>query len=1482
MIIVVALVIFIPLTGYLILRTSRVQTALVGYMSHRITEATGCDVTIGAVDIAWFLDLVVEDLLIKDTQDSIMCSLPLLQIDLHDIYRKQKRIEIDGVSLDGAKINLRVYAADSTLNLIHLINYFNSGNTDTVQKNNSWTFSLNELILRNTSFIYHDELADHEDVGMDYMGLDIQNIQAHISDIHLGGDTIIAQIENLAAKEKCGFDLKKLSGQIVIAEGIYALNNAKIETNNSILDADYTMLYHQHEDFLNYVDSVVMEVKVRPSIVMMEDIAFFAPPMLGMQDTLYIEGDVRGPVRRLKAKTLSVKYGKSTRFIGSVRMDGLPDIRSTFFHLNIKEFIANTADLEHFKLPGGENIMLPAQLRACGNIDVDASFTGFYNDFVSYGSFITDLGKASMDLSIRNNMKTGYLGIKGSVKTERFDVGTLAEVNDLGSLSMDVDVSGGVWNHDSIYLEMVGGIDSLEFRQNSYDRIDIHGMLAKEKFSGFVTVEDELVQLDFSGLIDFGRKQPLFQFTSNITDCEPGRMNLLKDAGNDSFSTSLKIDFSGNNVDDVKGKAEIINTLYRHQGEEYVMDYLGISTQPDSLGKKTLHLTSDFIDASINGYYSFATIGQAIVHQLLHYMPALKNDSLLTAGHYSDENKNAQQFDYRILLKDLHTPLLLAAPGWNLPQGALIEGSYNSSLSEAIIHGTAKELTYNNIVFNNWFVNGYTHDSLVKIETGLKKIVLKKPDDSSPYTIGLDSLRIISSLKNNVVEYAFLWNDFGNRDRNIGKISGKADFSSFPYYRISLDSTQFIINDSTWSIGADNSILADSSGLHFNNIYLGTSYQALNVNGSISNRPGKSLDIRFSDLNLSNADILLGSDMLDFDGIINGELRMLDLKQDPNFIADLTISDFYFSGQYLGNLMLKSNWDAPEKALQVLANISYQGNKGMIYPLTVKGKYFPEAKKDQFDFGIDIKNLKLKVLTPFLNAFLSDINGYASGNLHLGGLATAPELTGSVKTMRSQVKVDFLNVRYSFADQIFLDKDAIRFDNLMVYDSLGNKAALDGRVFHTGFQDWGVDLHISTDRIAGINTTQAHNSLFYGRAVGKGDVYFQGPVSDMLLKIDVSNDKGTQMTIPLNLDGELTRSDFVRFRSNQTHHEKTQTTDYFKQPEGMTIDMNLDVNPDASVTLFLPEDMGRISCHGEGNVRLKMTPSGDMEMFGDYKVRDGSFILTWENMLYKKLKLQSGGYIEWLGDPYTAKVDISAAYPLRASLAGLESFAGDPNYAEQRIPVEAIIHLKNNLFNPDISFGIQLPGSDPEIKSRVFSAIDTTNEVAMTQQVISLLVLNSFSSPNSNLASGVGTSSFEVLSNQLSNWLSQISNDFDIGVNYRPGDQISPQEFEVALRTQLFNNRVTIDGNLGVSGNNQNSTSTENANDIVGDVNIDVKLTRDGRFRVKAFNRSNQYNPLEYYSDYTQGVGIFFHKEFNSFKEIFKKREIKPPLAPPR
>jgi hypothetical protein len=161
----------------------------------------------------------------------------------------------------------------------------------------------------------------------------------------------------------------------------------------------------------------------------------------------------------------------------------------------------------------------------------------------------------------------------------------------------------------------------------------------------------------------------------------------------------------------------------------------------------------------------------------------------------------------------------------------------------------------------------------------------------------------------------------------------------------------------------------------------------------------------------------------------------------------------------------------------------------------------------------------------------------------------------------------------------------------------------------------------------------------------------------------------------------------------------------------------------------------------------------------------------------------------------------------------------------------------------------------------------------MNKQVFALLVLNRFlplqgytaGQARGVEAAGLATTT-EVLSNQLNYWLSQISKDFDIGFHYRPGDQISSNEVEVALSTQLLNNRMSINmnGNYGIRSRGAETSQ------LVGDVEIEYKIKPSGKLRVRAFTRANDRLLYEY-APYTQGIGLFYREDFNTFDQLWRK-----------
>jgi hypothetical protein len=335
----------------------------------------------------------------------------------------------------------------------------------------------------------------------------------------------------------------------------------------------------------------------------------------------------------------------------------------------------------------------------------------------------------------------------------------------------------------------------------------------------------------------------------------------------------------------------------------------------------------------------------------------------------------------------------------------------------------------------------------------------------------------------------------------------------------------------------------------------------------------------------------------------------------------------------------------------------------------------------------------------------------------------------------------------------------------------------------------------------------------------------------------------------------------------------------------MDLKMNLEVTPDAEIQIIFDSKVGDVmKGHGSSpNLNVSLNKKGDFGIYGDYTIEDGDYTFTLGNILNKTFSVESGGKIMFNGNLKDAEIELKANYlNLRTSLSPI---LGE-RYSE-RVRVEPQMNLSGKLFNPLVGFDIYLPDADEQTRTYLRNSISTEEE--LTRQVFSLLLMNSFismgasstsltssgspsstttiNSSNTSGSSAMASTTFEMVSNQISNWLSQISKDIDIGLNIRPGyNAISPQEAQLALSTQLLNNKIVLNGNFDVRGSGY---TTSNTNQMTGDFDAELKLTE--RLRFKVLNRFNDTYATGL-TPYTQGVGIFYKQDFNRFSDLFRKK----------
>ncbi|MCD4736440.1 MAG: hypothetical protein K8R53_10375, partial [Bacteroidales bacterium] len=539
-------VVGIILLIYLLVQIPYFQTRFARMAAGFLSKQLNTTITIDHLQILGFRKIGLEGFLVRDQKGDTLLYSESLNTHVKKLKISQPLIKLKSLQLRKACFYLKNYKEDSVTNLQFLIDYLR-GSPDTIKDTiSSFGFYCKNVNLTDLRFRYVNEKRLTEKRGINFFDLDISGINLIAEDVTVENDTVNAKIGLLQAREKSGFNLLGFMGQVkMTSKGIFS-ENLKIETNRSKLDLDVAFFYNSFHSFSDFVNLVNIESEIRNSSLDLSEIGYFAPELFTMKDQVGFSGKVTGTVSNLQTKEFKIDYGQSSRFRGKIKMNGLPNIKETFIHFVADELSITVADIEKFQLPGNPGkINIPQELAKFGKIRINGKFTGFYNDFVSYSSFQTDVGRFSTDLILKPNQENNIV-YRGAVNAQNFDAGRMFNVSGfLGKMNFVADIEGEGLDLESASVSFFSMVDSLELSGNEYNSVVLSGEFKNKAFEGNIHVYDDNINLDFDGLIDFGSSVPKYKFNAKIKDAALYTLNLSDRDSTMSLSTNLDINFMG-------------------------------------------------------------------------------------------------------------------------------------------------------------------------------------------------------------------------------------------------------------------------------------------------------------------------------------------------------------------------------------------------------------------------------------------------------------------------------------------------------------------------------------------------------------------------------------------------------------------------------------------------------------------------------------------------------------------------------------------------------------------------------------------------------------------------------------------------------------------------------------------------------------------------------------------------------------------------
>ena len=1479
-------IVFLLISAFLTLQIPAVQDYLIDRYLGNFSQVVGFDSSIKTFRLLWFDRLELSGVKVIDHENNEMITAEtiLVNFKLSNLVTKQNDINIDGVSVENAKVYVtKVNESDTARNLninvfINRINenYGGSGGTGRTQRIN-----IGEAVVTGSNFTYVDQDRDSVKTGFNYNHFGFNIDEAQLQNFLVLGDTTEFNITTLLANDiHDDLQIKELSTFFRLSQASMEFTGLKLKANNSFISDTIHFTFNGQAELSDFVQKVNVNAHLENTLLQPSDLALFAPEVKNMTSPILINGNFKGRINNFRFTEMEVATG-NTILRGSLDMDGLPDIEETFIIVELKDSRLDFNDLG-FVLR--DDVI--SRLTPIGRVALAGQFLGYPQDFVAKGNVESNLGNIRSDINFKVNEEDFDRSVySGQLALFDFDIGTyLKDTVNFQRVSLSGKVKGKGLTKDKADFTLNGKVSSIGIRKYNYTNIETNARFASELFSGFFKIDDPNLQFTTEGSVDLRRGHDLIKVKGQLDTAYLHNLNLTSKSV--FLHSMIDINSQGLHLDSLRGTVELKDFLIHYDGEKLSLPSVNVKADR-AKNQRAVYVNSTLVDGEVKGDFLITDISRDIEKLIKEVLLNVRNDRQEIANYYATENYRPKTYEanFKINLKDIDPLSDLLQINLLLSNNTKVEGKFTSGYT-TILQAFAEidSLGLNKTLFLN------TEAEITASKIADSTSVLAMALVNSERQVITDKL----STKNLMVEG--IWNknhiDFGidadqENQTNYVRLKGAVDFLKDSTQVRMLPSTINLL-DKSWVIDEQNVVTIQKRDVTIHDLKFEHKNEFVLFDGMLSTDPTKKMTLEVNNLDLSILNPVTGRKLK---GTLGATFDLTNFYYDPYVQNDLRIDSLSIDDFLVGDIEGKNQWDTLENKFIIDFFID-RTNKRIV---NVTGDYNPSRTSNPLDVNAHLDKANLKIIEPFFDYMFSNINGTISGDYRISGKIASPAITGEGQVSNGQITINYTRVNYDFTGIVGLSPNSIYFKNILLSDNLNNKGTLNGTISHREFRDTRINIEASFRNLQVLNTTEKDNNLFFGQGYASGDLTIFGPVNNLKFTANARTDKNTRISIPFDQTTEVSQSTYLKFVdfTDSTYQKSLVEKGKNKLDlSGITIDFNLDITPDAYCEIILDRKAGDIiRGRGRGDIQLQLDTKGEFNMFGPFVFTEGKYNFTLYDIVNKDFEIKPGSKITWYGDPYQGTLDLDASYNQQAAFGPIitrQDLAGEPQL-RRKYPVQVLLMVDGPMLSPDIQFDIvtgDLPqsivaGPDNETIRLAFEFQAFKNRIdeqELNRQVFSLIILRRFSPPDAfNTSGSLVNSVSELLSNQLANFVSQVDENLEIDVDLSTFDDEAYNTFQLRLSYTFLNGRlrVTRDGTFYGS---QNSTVAPNntgnqVSAIAGDWTVDYLLTADGKLKIKMYNRTN-YNPilnqLGTGTTVTAGVSLSHTQSFNAIKDIWK------------
>lgn len=1460
------LVFIIYLIGLSLSKIPAVQSWTADVLSKSLTDYLETKVIIKDVSPGLFNRVIIDNVKIYDRNDSLMLNASRIAAKISLLPLLDKKVQIDNAQIIGADIKLYKKDTETPINCQFLIDKFSKKDKD---KKNKANIQIGTLLARRSSVRFNvwDKPETPQLFNPHHLSVKDIDVNAKLQ-IHLP-DTLGIDLKRLSFIEESGLAMNQLSFLLEANNKQAKLSDFILQTDKSDLKIDQLCADYPHIPTEGDIKQWLKETSIKGIVeakVVLSDFKCFVNSLQYFNDPIHIKGEyiTQGDNILLPAFMLS-DTKKDIQLETNVKVQDItsePSVNVNVLQLktsnNIQQFLTkNIRGKEAEPSPYLSNI---------GNI--------FTEGVISYQN-------KTIDANLNSTTQLGALTLQGKIidkdkimakiSSSKLNLGQLISTgkpNELGNVAFSAEAKGHLHGQDKkpeISFESL--INHLVFRNHEYKGIVISGATKGNTYNANVDITDLNGSVLLKAFADLRQNRKNIQCSGTVSNLSPYQLNLAKSQEGIRYSANLDVDIDFFDLEHITGDINITEaSIFSEQNGSTVIDSIKISSRCNEENQQLISISSPFIIANAIGRFKWKDLAPAFLNITHQALPSIFPEP---------QHKVSSENDITFAIAAKDTTLLSSITGKDIkiPETAVIQGELNHTTQRIILNANIPQFNYANNDLRHTELHLESYKNIIQTSLKTERIMKGRATELNLNAYANQD-KLITRLE---------WDNHKSPSMNgIINLIGyfHRDLSGRQAIEGVINKSNIIINDTTWTLLPAHVNFHDNV-VDVENIRLECENRHIAVSGRMSKESTDTITADLNQIDLAYIFDMVNFHSVDFDGKATGLVYATSVLKKPVIDGYMHIYDFLLNGAPMGDCDAYCNWGSKGKTITIDAHLRDHATK---HQTSVSGTIVPGKEEGSgLDLYIRANRTNIAFLDKWTNGIFSNLQGNVSGWTRLHGPFKTFAMEGDIMLNEASMHVISLGVDYHTAgDSVIMRPGNIWLKNITIHDSYSNNAdaehtaILDGHLLYDRFNNMKYVFNATANNILGYDFRDFGDANFYGTVFADGQLKLTGQPGILNVDVNVTPREKTTLVYKVASPETLTEAAFITYVS---HKDSTSTL----QPEAIQakkpktdihINFDLDINPKATLKLIMDQRTGdHINIAGNGHILANFYNKGKFQMYGTYRVDNGIYKMSMQDVIRKDFSFQRDGSIIFGGNPMQASLNLKAKYTVpNVSLDDLS--ATGLGLANTR--VDCIMNIGGIARAPEVTFDFDLPNANEDEKKMVRSMINTEEERNM--QIIYLLGIGRFYSYGAQYqekGSG-GQSSMAInsfLSSTLTSQFNQIlsnavgSNNWTFGTNLRTGETGWDQlDVEGMLSGKMLNNRLLINGNFGYR------ESYYSTNNFIGDFDIQYILTRNGDFSLKAYNQTNDRYFVQS-SLTTQGLGIQFKRDFNNWKEAFRRQK---------